>query len=57
MYIETIILLYIRHLIQPLEQLIKNPNFVKKYSKQEQKKWDQLLLHQYKEIEAILKEK
>lgn len=53
---NSITLLYIEHLIKPLETIIKSPDFVTKYSLEEQQKINQLLLHQYQELEQLMKE-
>ena len=53
---NSITLLYIKHLITPLEKIIRNPEFTTKYKLQEQQKIDQLLLHKYQELEHIIKE-
>lgn len=50
-------LLYIKHLITPLENLTKNPNFIKYYSKKDQEIIERFLMQQYKHIETLLKEK
>lgn len=53
---DSIALLYIKHLIEPLEKLIKNPDFNKNYSSQEKKTINQFLLKQYRNLETILEE-
>lgn len=53
---QKIILLYIKKLIQPLEQTIKSPYFVKKYSKTQQEQIELKLLQHYKAIEKMIKE-
>ena len=51
---NAIALLYIKHLIEPVEELIKNTNFNRNYSKEENEKINQFLLKQYRNLEAIL---
>lgn len=53
---HKIALLYIKHIIKPLEEQIKNPNFEVQYSKQDQQNIQRFLLNQYKTLENIMKE-
>ena len=52
-----IIELYLKHIINPLETIIKKPDFINKNSKEEQQTIDKLLLHHYRELESMMKDK
>lgn len=54
---DSIIKLYIKHLIIPLETLIKSPDFLINYSKEKQQAINQLLLTYYQEIETLMENK
>lgn len=53
---NSIIILYIKYLIIPLETLIKSPGFLMNYSKEKQQTINQLLLTYYQEIETLIKD-
>lgn len=48
-----ILLLYIEHLIKPLETIIKDPKF-NRYPKKEQQEINHFLLQQYRKLEQII---
>ncbi|MCI9233503.1 MAG: hypothetical protein HFH08_02755 [Bacilli bacterium] len=54
---NSMIKLYIKHLIIPLETLIKSPNFFINTPKEKQQIINQLLLSYYQQIETIMNEK
>lgn len=56
MKIDQIALLYINNLIRPLERMIKSPNFILKYSMEDQKAISQFLLQQYHNLEILINE-
>lgn len=56
MKIDQIARLYINHLIRPLEQMIKSPNFMFQYSIEDQKAISQFLLQQYHNLEILMNE-
>lgn len=49
--------LYLKYIIEPLEIIVKNPDFTTQYSKEEQQTLNKLLLHHYQELEDIMKDK
>lgn len=53
---EAMALLYINHLINPLEALTKHPDFFKNYSIDEQEEIKQFLLKQYYNLEQLIEE-
>ncbi len=54
---DSIIKLYIKYLIIPLETIIRSPSFLTNYSEEKQQTINQLLLNYYQEIEALMKDK
>lgn len=52
-----IIELYLKHIIKPLETIIKKPDFINNDSKKEQQTINKLLLYHYRELESIMKDK
>ena len=53
---DSIIKLYIKHLIIPLETIIKSPDFLINCSQEEQQTINELLLTYYREIETLMKD-
>ncbi len=54
---NSMIKLYIKYIITPLEAIIKYPNFFINCPKEKQQTINQLLLTYYQEIEALMKDK
>lgn len=52
----TISQLYLIHIIEPLEKIIKSPEFMKIYTLEEQQMINQFLLEQYRNLESIIKD-
>ncbi len=51
---QKIAQLYIKHIIKPLEKIVKNPNFETQYSKQDQQYINKFLLQQYQNLENLI---
>ncbi len=54
---NSIIKLYLKHLIIPLEALTKSPDFLINCPKEKQHAINQLLLTYYQELELLMKDK